>query len=137
MILATRLPWHVQFAESPRPRAEAATGVDVVVTALRVGMPALEALRSEGEPVGPVLCCPAHGSMFIPVEAGTSHRWGAAHSQCLRDSWVCGAAYGSGWLRCPRRFWLLPYETSFPTTSPGSLHQQLSASRAQLRMVAA
>ncbi|MFD3422423.1 hypothetical protein [Streptomyces decoyicus] len=137
MILATRLPWHVQFSETPRPRAAAAIGVDVVVTALRVGMSALEALRFEGEPVGPALCCLAHGSMFIPVEAGTIHRWGAAHSQCLHDSWTCAAACESGWSRCPRRFWLLPHETSFPTTSPDGLHHQLGATRAQLRMVAA
>ncbi|XIG72524.1 hypothetical protein C1N81_03260 (plasmid) [Streptomyces sp. SGAir0957] len=137
MILATRLPWHVQFTETPRPLAIAARGVDVVVTTLRVGMSALEVLRCEGEPVGPALCCPAHGSMFIPVEAGTIYHWSAAHSRCLHDSWVCDAAYGSGWSRCPLRFWLLPYETSFPTTSPGGLHHQLSASRARLRMVAA
>lgn len=138
MILATRNPWHAQFSESPRPRAEAATGVDVVVTDLRVGMCALEDLRALGEPVGPALCCPGHGSVLIPVESGTFHRWSAAHSRCLPGSWTCiSATDGSGRSQCPLRFWLFPHETAYATTSAAGLHEQLSRSRARLRMVAA
>lgn len=137
MILTTRHPWQVQFAETPRPRALTG-GVDVVQTGLRVGMSALEDLREVGAPVGPALCCLGHGLLHIPVASGTVDRWRAAHSRCLTGSWNCAGASGErACAPCPGRFWLLPHESQYATAAPTELHARLSSARALMRSAAA
>ncbi|GGP78648.1 hypothetical protein GCM10010278_66400 [Streptomyces melanogenes] len=127
--LATRSSWHVQFAPLPPHR-----GVDVVHTNLRLGLSALDDLRDEGGAVGPVLCCPEHQAVLIPVEEGTADRWHAPHSQCLRAGWQCRPGYGTNTVRrCAGGVWLLP-DTCSGTLLPASsqdLHHRLCVTRAR------
>jgi hypothetical protein len=143
---STALPWHIATAEQPRP-AVLPPRHDVVRTSAGLGLPAVERLRKEGEPVGPVLYCSAHGVLLIPVEAGTAGTWGAPHSSCFsqgQGQWRCvDPEQSSSLVRCAR-LWFLPSHDSCgysPVTAHAALHDGLSRSRspkaaAALRSVA-
>lgn len=102
----TELPWRIQLASRPLPRLGA---VDVVQAGLLVGLRAVEGARNRGLPVGPVLCCPAHARVHIPVEAGTAYRWHVPQTVCRTGRhWEC--ALGGqvvGHSRCST-VWLIP-----------------------------
>ncbi|GAA0612216.1 hypothetical protein GCM10010394_47540 [Streptomyces crystallinus] len=102
-------------------------------TNLRLGLSALDEMRAGGDAVGPVLCCPEHQAVLIPVEEGTADRWLAPHSQCLRAGWQCRPVCGSTVRRCAGRVWLLPDicpQRMVPASSQ-ELHHRLCVSRAR------
>jgi hypothetical protein len=136
MIPSTRHPWQAQFAEAPRPRAAAGTGVDDTQVGLRVGTNAFEDLREIGDPVGPVLCCLGHGAMLAPVTPGTA-RWGrAAHPVCQPgSSGRSGPSRGCSKTPCAIRRRPLPNESPYATTAPAAL-DRLSATRSLMRLAA-
>lgn len=95
---STTQPGHFTLSESPRP-AGLPTNHDIVSTSVGVGLPAVEALREQPDAVGPILCCPLHQVLLIPVAAGTAHVWHAPHSRCRPGGrWDCAelADHGPG-----------------------------------------
>lgn len=130
---STTLPWHIATAEQPRP-AVLPPRHDTVRTSAGIGLPAVERLRMEGEPVGPILYCKPHGVLLIPVEAGTADTWGAPHSACLSQGqwWCVDPEQSSSRVQCAARLWFLPSHDSSgyaPVTARSALHDGLSRSR--------
>ncbi|MET9880988.1 hypothetical protein ABZZ36_41330 [Actinacidiphila glaucinigra] len=124
-------PWQLALSELPRP-AGLPPQHDVVATAMGVG---IEALRAQPTAVGPILCCPLHRFLLIPVPAGTAKVWQAPHSRCLPGwRWDCAELLGSGPARCGSRFWLFDsLWAQAAVTNAGDLYESLSRTRSRLR----
>lgn len=128
-------PWQLALSELPRP-AGLPPQHDVVATAMGVGLPAVEALRVQPvTTVGPILCCPLHRFLLIPVPAGTAKVWQAPHSRCLPGwRWDCAELLGSGPARCGSRFWLFDgLQAQAALTDARALYESLSRTRSRLR----
>lgn len=104
---ATTYAWWVQLTESPLPDPLARLEWAVLPLGLQPGLPALEALLYDGEPVGPVLCCPRHRRLYVPVAAECrrsldGERLGVRGRDlsCPFDGRHCGG--------CDGRLWLFP-----------------------------
>ncbi len=116
----SELSWGIQLAAFPRPRLGA---VDVVQVGLGVGLRAVEGIRQDGLPVGPVFCCESHVRMHIPAESDTAYRWHAPQTLCRPGAWECST---SG-LPTPRSrcsgVWLFPPgPRNTRTHAPALLH---------------
>ncbi|SNT33353.1 hypothetical protein SAMN05216252_12139 [Actinacidiphila glaucinigra] len=131
---STIQPWQLALSEWPRPAGLPAQH-DIVATAMGVGLPAVEALRLQPATVGPILCCPLHRFLLIPVPAGTAEVWQAPHSRCLPGGrWDCAELLGSGPARCGSRFWLFDgVQAPAAVTNARDLYDSLSRTRSRLR----
>ncbi|MFG2491050.1 hypothetical protein ACGFSD_08310 [Streptomyces caniferus] len=69
----TTYAWWVQPAEKPLPAPLTEREWAVLPLGLQPGLSALEALLYDGEPVGPILCCPRHRRLYAPVAAEYQH----------------------------------------------------------------
>ncbi len=129
---STTQPWHFTLSESPRP-AGLPTNHDIVSTSVGVGLPAVEALREQPDAVGPILCCPLHQVLLIPVAAGTAHVWHAPHSRCRPGGrWDCAELADHGPGPCRSRFWIFDHSQA-SITKAGDLFDTLSLTRSRLR----
>ncbi|GAA0351696.1 hypothetical protein GCM10010269_20680 [Streptomyces humidus] len=124
--------WHVAIGEPPPgalPRAH-----DTVRVGMALGLPAIDALVADGTGVGPLKYCLGHQSLLVPVEAGTFHRWGAAHSDCVPGTrtgrWVCDGYGGRG---CTGLWVTRPEPVAVSTTPAAALHEALSRTRDRMR----
>jgi hypothetical protein len=123
----TELPWRIQLASRPLPRLGP---VDVVQAGLLVGLRAVEGARNWGLSVGPVLCCPAHARIHIPVEAGTAYRWHVPQTVCRAGRlWECALdSQVVGHSRCST-VWLLPPDEHPDHTDSATLLHWLALTR--------
>lgn len=132
---ASRQPWLLSLGEQPRPAG--LPGVfDVVRTSAGIGMAAVDDLRDQGEHVGPILCCPDHRVLLIPVEAGTAAIWQAPHSVCQPlGQWSCESEHEPhrASSRCSGRFWMYAPGAPASTATPAALHHSLSVVRSRIR----
>ena len=64
--LCTTYAWRIQFAEDPAPVPR--RRISVCRVSERRGLLALESMIRDGLPVGPVLVCPFHGLVHVPVD---------------------------------------------------------------------
>ncbi|MER6372583.1 hypothetical protein ABT255_30205 [Streptomyces mirabilis] len=132
-LASTRKPWQLTFAESPHP-AGLPPRHDIVRTGMGLGLPALDALREQADSVGPILCCPVHRLLLIPVEAGTADTWQAPHSTCSPGTVQhCLDLEYRGYTPQCGRFWLLGGQNSQATTDAAALHHSLSLTRSRMR----
>ncbi|MFM9540095.1 hypothetical protein [Streptomyces turgidiscabies] len=130
---STRRTWQLPFAESPHP-AGLPTHHDIVRTGMGLGLPALDVLREQTDTVGPVLSCPSHQLLLIPVEAGTADTWQAPHSTCRPGAMEpCLDLDHRGYTPRCRRFLLLGGPISQATTDAAALHHSLSLTRSRMR----
>jgi hypothetical protein len=129
-MILSRYPWMLQLGSS-RPVTLEGLRPDIVEANLRLALCAVEGMRDAALPVGPLLCCLAHGQALIPVPPGTTHWWGAAHSQCHSSRQTCTP--GPGQPSQPRcvGFWMIPPGTPF-LTDPRPLHDLLGQSRSRM-----
>lgn len=130
-VLSSRLEWAFPNAESRRP-ATLPLRFDVVRVSLGLGVAAVDAMRNAestaGPLVGPLLCCLAHDALLVPVVAGTTDRWRAAHSDCLGDMRLeCGHREDRG--AHHQRFWVAPPRLPRPTTDATALYNHLAQVR--------
>ncbi|MFF6829181.1 hypothetical protein [Streptomyces longwoodensis] len=129
MTLRSHHPWHLAIGEqSPLPSASAH---DTVRVGLALGLPAIDALVTDGTAVGPLRYCLAHHQLLVPVEPGTTHRWQAAHSDCVPGTraWRC---VSDGYRGCLGLWVTRPDAARISTTSADALHEALSRTRARL-----
>lgn len=105
-------PWQVQVTDRASP-----AGPGTVLTIHQgLGLRALAALRSRRIPVGPVVLCPQHGLLHIPV---TRNPYGPVMERTGRarisetDSCPYDAGHRAG--RRHDRIWLLPGDDHWQT----------------------
>ncbi|GGV50538.1 hypothetical protein GCM10010245_79640 [Streptomyces spectabilis] len=127
--------------DDPLPAALRHGPVDVVRVSMGVGIPALNAMLRQGQGM-PVLCCPAHHVMHVPVPAGTASAWRAPHSVCLPGTqWGCAdlrygppQPYDARVLVLPARpAGDAPAPAGSGVASPEQLFHALSLTRSALR----
>lgn len=104
----TTYAWWVQLTEKPLPAPLTEREWAVLPLGLQPGLPALEALLHDGEPVGPVFCCPRHRKLYVPVTAESQRslmgeRLGVRRGRDL--SCPFDQRHRGG---CDGRLWLLP-----------------------------
>lgn len=132
MNLQSQYLWQVAIGEVPPdalPRAH-----DTVRVGLALGLPAIDALVADGTGIGPLMYCLGHQRLLVPVEAGTFHRWGAAHSDCVpgvRTARCVSDGYGG---RGCTGLWVTRPEPAAASITPGAaLHEALSRTRDRMR----
>ncbi|GAA2313423.1 hypothetical protein Scani_79460 [Streptomyces caniferus] len=106
-ISVTSYSWWVQLTEMPLPDPLAQLDWAILPLGLQPGLPALEALLCDGEPVGPVLCCPRHRRLYAPVAAECRHSLEGERLGVRGRDLSCPVddRHRGG---CDGRLWLLP-----------------------------
>ncbi|MFI8932510.1 hypothetical protein ACIG3E_33210 [Streptomyces sp. NPDC053474] len=125
--------WRMQLTERPSPIPGRAA-MDVVQVGVGLGGPALAPLMERGM-VGPVLICPRHQLLHVPVVDQASAWWRRApHSQCRPgQQWQCTDLAECGPAQPCCRVWLLPpCDVPFTADAARSLFDGLSTIRAQM-----
>ncbi|MBQ0972911.1 hypothetical protein ACFUV2_22455 [Streptomyces pilosus] len=122
--------WRIAVGE--QPPSELPADLASVQVGMALGLPAIDTLIADGTNVGPVKYCLTHRQLVVPVEAGTVHRWRAAHSDCVpaARSRGCGAV---GYRGCTGLWVTRPEPDRAAVTPAGPLHEVLSLTRARLR----
>ncbi|MDX2623779.1 hypothetical protein ABZ501_27315 [Streptomyces sp. NPDC019922] len=102
---------------------------------LALGLPAIDALVADGAEVGPLMYCLGHQRLLVPVEGGTFHRWGAAHSDCVPGARTgrC-VSDGYGGRSCTGLWVTRPEPVVLSTTPAAALHEALSRTRDRMRV---
>ncbi|WP_311772324.1 hypothetical protein [Streptomyces candidus] len=101
---------------------------------LGLGLPSIDALVADGTGVGPLMYCLGHQRLLVPVEAGTFHRWRAAHSDCVPSART-GRCVSDGYSgRSCMGLWVTrPEALAVSTTPAAALHEALSRTRDRMR----
>ncbi|MGY5131948.1 hypothetical protein ACWGJW_05980 [Streptomyces nigrescens] len=132
---ATTYAWWVQLAEKPFPDPLAQLDWAILPLGLQPGLPALEALLYDGEPVGPVLCCPRHRRLYVAVAAECRHSLDGERLGVRGRDLSCpvdGRHRGG----CDGRLWLLPSDPRHLTDLVAVADRMLHVSSAR-RLAAA
>ncbi|BDH15329.1 hypothetical protein HOK021_65080 [Streptomyces hygroscopicus] len=133
----SKYPWWFQLAEKPLPEPLPQREWAVLPLRFQPGLAELEALLHDGVAVGPILCCPRHRWLYVPVppecrRSPVGERLGVRGQDlsCPFDT-----RHRAG---CDERLWLLPADPRYLTDFPALAERMYRVRRsAPTRLAAA
>lgn len=100
--------WRLRLVAGPAPDPLPQVAWSCLTIGWRQGFDALDALVAGGVPVGPVMVCPVHGLVHLPVAAACADAGSVLGLGPLRRGVAACPPDGYGYAACPGRIWALP-----------------------------